>query len=119
MEPVWAVPQIFDGTTVHGLFWGWFPHGPGGPHAIGLAIDDLSTALAVAGVMAVLFVVVGCPLAIAAARLHARIAGRLLGPPTDPLVAARAVLRSPGPLPLDDRIPHSPRSHLAAVPPVS
>ena len=45
----WAVPQTFEGVTHHGLFWGSFPHGPGGPDAVGLAIDDLPTALAVAG----------------------------------------------------------------------
>ena len=97
----WAVPETFDGVTHHGLFWGSFPHGPGGPDAIGLAVDDLPTALAVAGAFAVLFVVVACPLVVAAARLHARIAGRLLGGPVDPLAPARAVLRSPGPLTAD------------------
>jgi Putative sensor len=114
----WAVPETFDGTTAHGLFWGWFPHGPDGPGAIGLAIDDLPTALAVAGVMAVLFVVAACPLVVAAARLHARIAGRLLGPPIDPLAPAKAVLRSPGPLALADSGHRGYRGHLAAVPPV-
>jgi hypothetical protein len=94
----WAVPQTFDGVTDHGLFWGSFPHGPGGPDAVGLAIDDLPTAIAVAAAFAVLFVVVACPLVVAAARLHARTAGRLLGRPSDPLAPARAVLRSPGPL---------------------
>ena len=94
----WAVPQTVDGVTDHGLFWGSFPHGPSGPDAIGLAIDDLPTAVVVAAVFAVLFVVVACPLVVAAARLHARTAGRLLGRPADPLAPARAVLRSPGPL---------------------
>jgi hypothetical protein len=108
----WAVPQTFDGVTHHGLFWGSFPHGPGGPDAIGLAIDDLPTALAVAGAGAVVFVLVACPLVVAAARLHARVAGRLLGPPVDPLARARAVLRSPGPLPPAPRA-----AHLAVAPP--
>jgi hypothetical protein len=108
----WAVPQTFDGVTHHGLFWGWFPHGPGGPDAVGLAIDDLPTALAVAGGAAALFVLVACPLVVAAARLHARIAGRLLGPPVDPLGRARAVLRSPGPL-----APVTRAAHLAVAPP--
>jgi Putative sensor len=94
----WAVPQTFDGVTQHGLFWGSFPHGPGGPDAVGLAIDDLPTAIGVAALFGVLFVVVACPLVVATARLHARIAGRLLGRPADPLAPARAVLRSPGPL---------------------
>jgi hypothetical protein len=114
----WAVPQTFDGATAQGLFWGWFPHGPDGPGAIGLAVDDLPTALAVAGLMAVLFVVAGCPLAVAAARLHARIAGRLLGPPIDPLAPAKAILLAPGPLALDARTHRGHRGQLAAVPPV-
>jgi hypothetical protein len=120
----WAVPQTFDGVTDHGLFWGWFPHGPGGPDAVGLAIDDLPTAIAVAAVLAVLFVVVACPLVVAAARLHARTAGRLLGGPADPLAPARALLRSPGPLaPLVSRGPTAspsvPPHRLTLAPPVT
>ena len=106
----WTVPQTFDGVTHHGLFFGWFPHGPGGPDAIGLAVDDLPTALAVAGVSALLFAVVACPMVVAAARFHARIAGRLLGPPADPLAGARAVLRSPGPLAFDPPAAAAPRT---------
>ena len=106
----WTVPQTFDGVTHHGLFLGWFPHGPGGPDAVGLAVDDLPTALAVAGVSALLFAIVACPVVVAAARFHARIAGRLLGPPADPLAGARAVLRSPGPLALDPTAAAAPRT---------
>ena len=40
----WAVPQSFDAVTHHGLFLGWFPNGPGGADAVGLAVDDLPTA---------------------------------------------------------------------------
>jgi len=120
----WAVPQTFDGVTDHGLFWGSFPHGPGGPDAVGLAIDDLPTAIAVAAAFAVLFVVVACPLVVAAARLHARTAGRLLGRPADPLAPARAALRSPGPLaPLACGGPTAsasvPPHHLTLAPPVT
>jgi hypothetical protein len=120
----WAVPQTFDGVTDHGLFWGSFPHGPGGPDAVGLAIDDLPTAIAVAAVFAVVFVVVACPLVVAAARLHARTAGRLLGRPADPLAPARAVLRSPGPLaPLASggpmASPSVPPHHLTLAPPAT
>jgi Putative sensor len=106
----WAVPQTFDGVTHHGLFLGWFPHGPGGPDAFGLAVDDLPTALAVAGVSALLFAIVACPVVVAAARFHARIADGLLGPPADPLAGARAVLRSPGPLALDPPQAAAPRT---------
>jgi Putative sensor len=121
----WAVPQTFDGVTDHGLFWGSFPHGPGGPDAVGLAIDDLPTAVAVAAAFAVLFVVVACPLVVGAARLHARTAGRLLGRPADPLAPARAVLRSPGPLaPLAETLlggaePSATPPHLTLAPPVT
>ena len=102
---------------------GSFPQGPGGPDALGLAIDDLPTAVAVAAAFAVLFVVVACPLVVSAARLHARTAGRLLGRPADPLAPARAVLRSPGPLaPLAaDGPAASPAArphHLTLAPPV-
>jgi Putative sensor len=120
----WAVPETFDGVTDHGLFWGSFPHGPGGPDAVGLAIDDLPTAIAVAAIFAVLFVVVACPLVVAAARLHARTAGRLLGRPADPVAPARAELRSPGPLaPLASvgptACPSVPPHHLTLAPPAT
>lgn len=120
----WAVPQTVDGVTDHGLFWGSFPHGPSGPDAVGLAIDDLPTAIAVAAAFAILFVVVACPLVVAAARLHARTAGRLLGRPADPLAPARAVLRSPGPLaPLatggPTASPAAPPHRLTLAPPVT
>lgn len=113
----WAVPTTFDtGETVHGLQWGYFPHGPDGPGAVGLYIDDPVSALVAAAVCAVLFVVVACPLATAAARLHARIATRLLGAPDDPLAEARAVLRSPGPLAVPT--PRLQPRRLTPVPPV-
>lgn len=134
----WTVPQTFDGVTHHGLFFGWFPNGPGGPDAIGLAVDDLPTALAVAGVSALVFAVVACPMVVAVARFHARIAGRLVGPPVDPLAGARALLRSPGPLAFDppgaaaprtghgpagrargNRSPLARPTHLAVAPPPS
>ena len=57
-----------------------------------------------------------CPLATAAARLHARIATRLLGAPVDPLAEARAVLRSPGPLAVP--APRLPPRRLSPVPPI-
>jgi hypothetical protein len=86
-----------NGETAHGLAWGWFPNGPGGPDAIGLWVGDLPSSLVAAGICAVCFVG-ACHLVRAAARVHAGAAGALLGPPVDPLAEARAVLRGPGPL---------------------
>jgi hypothetical protein len=64
-------------------------------------------------------VVVACPLVVAAARLHARTAGRLLGRPADPLAPARAALRSPGPLAPLASSPSVPPRHLTIAPPAT
>lgn len=80
---------------MHGLQFGYFPHGPHSKGAIGLIGSDLSaTVAAAAGLVLVLawnYVLV------ATARVHtnsvrAVVAGR------DPMAAARRVLAAPGPL---------------------
>jgi len=99
--PIW---YRFSGTTFpngesgDGIALGYFPNGPDGAGAVGLWIGDLATALTTAAVSLVLLLLVGNSLVVAAARLHTRIARRLLGPPVDPLAAAKAMLASPGPL---------------------
>ena len=96
--PIWwrYVPQDYDGRHLHGLQFGYFPHGPHSKGAVGFFIgSDLSaTVAAVAGLVLVLawnYVLV------ATARVHANsvravVAGR------DPMAAARRVLEAPGPL---------------------
>jgi hypothetical protein len=77
---------------------GYFPHGPHGPGATGLHVDTLPKALLAALGFAVLFLLFTYVL-VSTARLHARVARTLLGPPSDPLAEAREVLSRPGPLP--------------------
>jgi hypothetical protein len=94
----WSVPQPLDnGQTAHGVALGWFPDGPGGPGSWGFWIDDLGSALAAAAAFLVLLLLCNY-LVVLAARVHARVARSLLGPSTDPLAAAKAVLAAPGPL---------------------
>jgi len=81
----------------HGVPIGYFPHGANGPGAIGLFADSLPRALIAAAVFAVLFALFSYVL-VATARMHARVARSLLGPPVDPLEDARGVMTGPGPL---------------------
>ena len=94
--PVWYryVPQTFDnGTHAHGVDFGNFPNGPNGGGSWGLFVDDMGSALLAAGVGAVLLVLVGNYLLVAAARAHARVAASLLRQAADPLAAAKQLLK--------------------------
>ncbi len=94
----WAPPNTFDsGATAHGIPFGDFPSGPGGPGARGLFVDTLPKALLAAAVCLVLFLLFNYVL-VATARAHARVARALLRPAADPLAAAKDVLSRPGPL---------------------
>jgi Putative sensor len=86
-----------SGTQVHGVAFGYFPHGPAGPGAWGFYVDTLPKALLAAAVFAVAFLLFNYVL-VATARMHGRIARALLRPPADPLEEARDVLTRPGPL---------------------
>jgi hypothetical protein len=85
-------------TTHHGLAFGYFPHGPHGRGAEGIFVDSLPSALGVAAIFLVLFLAVNY-LLVLTARAHVAVARGLLGPPEDPLAAAKDVLARPGPLP--------------------
>jgi hypothetical protein len=93
----WAPEQTYPGGPHRGLQFGYFPHGPHGPGAVGVYVDTLPKALVTAVVFlaaSLLFQYV----VVHTARLHARIAGALLGAPGDPLAQAKEVLERPGPL---------------------
>jgi putative sensor protein len=99
----WAPSQISpigytNGSPVHGIAFGYFPHGPYGPGAYGFFVDTLPKALLMAAVFAILFLLFSYVL-VATARAHGRVARALLRAPADPLAPARAVLGRPGPLP--------------------
>lgn len=84
-------------TRVHGVVFGYFPHGPNGPGHVGLYVDTLPKALLAAAVFLVLFLLFNYVLVITA-RAHVRIARSLLRAPVDPLAEAKEVLALPGPL---------------------
>jgi hypothetical protein len=86
-----------NGTQVHGVALGYFPHGPNGPGQVGLYIDTLPRALLAAAAFLVLFVLFNYVLVLTG-RAHARIARSVLRAPVDPLAEAREVLARPGPL---------------------
>jgi Putative sensor len=91
-------------TTIHGVAFGYFPHGPNGPGGVGLYVDTLPRALLAAVSFGVLFLIFNYVLVITA-RAHAAVARCLLRAPADPLAEAKEVLAGPGPLgPLKDRI---------------
>ncbi|NUR59273.1 MAG: sensor domain-containing protein [Catenulispora sp.] len=96
--PVWYryLPLDFDGQTVHGMAWGYFPHGPHGKDAVGFFIGSDLSATVAAAVSLVLFLAFNYVL-VATARvnvsvLRVAVAGR------DPLGPARRMLAAPGPL---------------------
>jgi hypothetical protein len=100
----WSIPQRWqDGQSHHGVMIGYLPNGPhtviviNGHDGFGVWIDDLPTALAAAGVFFVLSLL-GAYLVVGAARLHAAVVRSVLGPPVDPLAAAKRMLAEPGPL---------------------
>jgi hypothetical protein len=86
-----------NGTPVHGVTLGYFPHGPNGPGAVGLYVDTLPRALLAAAGFLVVFLLFNYVLVLTA-RAHARIASALLRAPADPLAPAKEVLARPGPL---------------------
>ncbi|GAA1975038.1 hypothetical protein GCM10009838_38830 [Catenulispora subtropica] len=104
--PIWYryLPYDFDGQRIHGMAWGYFPHGPHGKDAIGIWIgSDLSAAVA-AAVALVLFLAWNYVL-VATARVHAT-AIRVVVTGRDPLSAARRMLETPGPLSTAAAAPH-------------
>jgi hypothetical protein len=94
----WASEQQFaSGRTYHGVLFGYFPHGPHGPGAVGFFVDTLPKAFIAAVVFAVASLLFQY-LVVRTARLHARVAGALLRAHGDPLAEAKEVLGRPGPL---------------------
>ncbi|HEX4063918.1 MAG TPA: sensor domain-containing protein [Streptosporangiaceae bacterium] len=94
----WAPWMQYHGHRLHGYQLGfYFPHGPAVPGTVGVFIDALPKALAVAAVGLVGFGLFNYAVVVTA-RLHARVARAVLRPPSDPLAPARDVLRRPGPL---------------------
>jgi Putative sensor len=93
-----AIGYVNGDTQVHGIAYGFFPHGPYGPGAHGIFVDTLPKALLMAAVAAVLFLLFSYVVVITA-RAHGRVARALLRAPADPLAPARDVLTRPGPLP--------------------
>jgi len=99
--PIWYryPEQTFgNGQRYHGVQFGYFPNGPHGAGAAGFYVDTMPKALLAAGAGLVAFLLFNYVVVITA-RLHARVARDLLGPPSDPLARAREVLSRPGPLP--------------------
>jgi hypothetical protein len=96
----WAPQNSYaPGRTAHGVQLGYFPNGPHGPGGHGFYITTLPQAIAAAVAFAVAFLLFNYVL-VGTARLHAAAARGLLGPHSDPLAPARAVLAAPGPISL-------------------
>lgn len=98
--PIWyRIPWMtYDGIKYHGVqLCCYFPNGPYGHGSVGIFIGSLPVALIVAGVSLVVFLLFSYVL-VATARLHARVARRLLGRPIDPLADAKAMLTRARPL---------------------
>lgn len=103
----WSVPAGdvnagYTGTSgsrgvPHGIAFGYFPHGPGGPGATGLYVDTLPKALLAAACFLAAFLLFSYVLVLTA-RAHAWVARSVLRAPTDPLADAKEVLAGPGPL---------------------
>jgi Putative sensor len=95
----WAPWNHFPhGLAAHGVQLGYFPNGPSGPHAVGVFVDTLPTALITALVCLLLLVLFSYVLVLTA-RTHATVARALLRAPEDPLAPAKDLLQRPGPLP--------------------
>jgi hypothetical protein len=80
-----------------GVMIGSFPNGPNGPGQHGFYIHTTGSALVVAAVCAVAFVLFNYVL-VGAARMHASVARAVLRRPADPLGPVLDVLAEPGPL---------------------
>lgn len=96
--PIWYryVPFDFDGQSVHGIAWGYFPHGPHGKDSIGFFIGSDKSA-AVAAVAGLVLLLAWNYVLVVTARLHAGVV-RTVVAGRDPMAPARRVLESPGPL---------------------
>lgn len=96
--PIWYryVPQDYDGLRMHGLQFGYFPHGPHNKDSIGFFIGSNLSAT-VAAVAALVLLLAWNYVLVATARLHAN-AVRAVVTGRDPMAAARRVLEAPGPL---------------------
>ncbi len=86
-----------SGGPVHGVPFGYFPHGANGPGGVGLYVDTLPRALLAGAAFLVAFLLFNY-VVVVTARAHARIAQALLRAPADPLAPAKEVLTRPGPL---------------------
>ena len=107
--PIWYryLPYDFDGQRIHGMAWGYFPHGPHGKDAVGFWIgSDLSAA--VAAVVALVLFLAWNYVLVATARVHATAMRAVISGTGDPLAPARRVLESPGPLSAASRASASP-----------
>lgn len=94
----WAPWLQYQGRRVHGYQLGfYFPHGPDGPGTVGVFVNTLPKALLVAVAGLVGFLLLSY-LLVLTARMHARVARAVLGPPADPLAEAKKVLSTAGPL---------------------
>ncbi len=93
----WAPEQTYPGGSHHGLQFGYFPHGPHGPGAVGVYVDTLPKAIITAVVFLALSLLFQYAV-VHTARLHARTAAALLRAHGDPLAQAKEVLGRPGPL---------------------
>ncbi|WP_175408031.1 sensor domain-containing protein [Streptomyces sp. TRM64462] len=93
------------------VFPAWYWTVPDGSALGLLRVDDLPSAFLVSLAACALTLVTVCAV-VAAARLHAAVAHKLLGPRTDPLAAAKRLLAEPGPLSgvHEDAGPSSPSS---------
>jgi hypothetical protein len=105
--PFWYwVPRGTDmvgyvhGQTLHGLALGYFPHGPGGPGALGIYADTLPKAMLAAAIFGLLFLLFNYVL-VKAARTHATVArGWLASPAAGP---PRTQPMTDQPLPITSR----------------
>ena len=86
-----------NGTPIHGVTLGYFPHGPHGAGGWGLYVDTLPKALLAAAIFLAAFLLFNYVLVLTA-RAHAWIASSVLRAPVDPLAPAKEVLARPGPL---------------------
>jgi hypothetical protein len=98
--PVWYryPPQTFDdGTTAHGVSFGYFPHGPHGSGHWGFWIGS-TTSAAVAAAVGVVLLLLWNYVLVATARAHVNAVRMVVADVRDPLAEARHVLEVPGPL---------------------
>lgn len=94
----WAPWTEYHGVRYHGYELGfYFPHGPHGPGSVGVFVDSLPAALAVAALGLAGFLLCNY-LVVITARAHAAVARSVLRAPADPLAEAKQVLAGPGPL---------------------